>query len=193
MTSELAANETDECKLCRHTREKHEGGKGACTDDIIVTERNQHGEGEAFEPCGCFFFHEYPPIGKFPGPVALALRLSYALARPLPSFVRDAGPEAEAFTAEFFAARIPNVHTRAAYERAVRRFATWAEARGLELAHVNPVHAAAYVQGLGEKAPGTERQLAPRGPEAVVRLAHATRGVPRQSHRVGEGAAPQRP
>jgi site-specific recombinase XerD len=86
-----------------------------------------------------------------PVSTAVVIRSGGALARPLPLFVRDAGPEAEAFTAEFFAARIPNVNTRAAYERAVRRFATWAQARGIQLARVNPVDAADYLQGLGEQ------------------------------------------
>jgi site-specific recombinase XerD len=81
---------------------------------------------------------------------ALVVRSTGALARPLPPFVRAAGPEAEAFTVEFFAARIPNPNTRGAYENAVRRFCSWCEGRGLALGQVNPVEAAAYVQALGQ-------------------------------------------
>ena len=79
----------------------------------------------------------------------LVVRSGGALGRSLPPFVRDAGPEA--FTAEFFAARIPNPNTRAAYENAVRRFCAWCEAHGIALAQVNPVAAADYIQALGQK------------------------------------------
>ena len=93
---------------------------------------------------------------------ALVTRSTGALARPLPPFVRSAGAEAEAFTREFFAARLPNPNTRAAYEGAVGRFCSWCEGHGLELGQVNPVHAAAYVQELGERlsAPSVNLHLA---------------------------------
>src|ERR1017187_10209370 len=93
---------------------------------------------------------------------ALVTRAPADLARPLPPFIRDAGAETEAFTREFFAARLPNPNTRAAYEGAVRRFCSWCEGHGLELEQVNPVHAAAYVQELGERlsAPSVNLHLA---------------------------------
>jgi integrase/recombinase XerD len=94
--------------------------------------------------------------------MALVARSTGALARPLPPFVRAAGAEAEAFTREFFSARLPNPNTRSAYEGAVGRFCAWCEGHGLELGQVNPVHAAAYVQALGERlsAPSVNLHLA---------------------------------
>ena len=44
---------------------------------------------------------------------------------------------------EFFAARIANRRTRAAYGRAVGQFLAWCEARGLALEAVSPLHVAA--------------------------------------------------
>jgi integrase/recombinase XerD len=82
---------------------------------------------------------------------ALATSAWTDLSAPLPPFVRSAGAQAEAFTREFFAARISNRNTRAAYESAVRRFGSWCQGHGLELFQVNPIHAAAYVQKLGER------------------------------------------
>ena len=49
----------------------------------------------------------------------------------LPRLVVDAGPVAVARFLEFFAARIANRRTRAAYGRAVGHFLAWCEARGL--------------------------------------------------------------
>ena len=49
----------------------------------------------------------------------------------LPQLIVDAGPVAAARFLEFFAARIANRRTRAAYGRAVGQFLAWCEARGL--------------------------------------------------------------
>ena len=54
----------------------------------------------------------------------------------LPQLIVDAGPVAVARFLEFFAARIANRRTRAAYGRAVGQFLAWCEARGLALAAV---------------------------------------------------------
>ncbi len=51
----------------------------------------------------------------------------------LPRLIVDAGPGAVARFLEFFAARIANARTRAAYGRAVGQFLAWCEARGLGL------------------------------------------------------------
>ena len=57
----------------------------------------------------------------------------------LPALIVDAGPDAVARFLEFFAGRIANARTRAAYGRAVGQFLAWCEARGLGLAAVSPL------------------------------------------------------
>ena len=54
----------------------------------------------------------------------------------LPPLIVDAGRVAVVRFLEFFAARIANWRTRAAYGRAVGQFLAWCEARGLALAAV---------------------------------------------------------
>ena len=61
----------------------------------------------------------------------------------LPRVIVDAGPQATARFLEFFAGRIANARTRAAYGRAVGQFLGWCEARGLGLRDVSPLHVAA--------------------------------------------------
>ena len=58
----------------------------------------------------------------------------------LPLLIVDAGPVAVARFLEFFAARIANRRTRAAYGRAVGQFLAWCAARGLALEAVSPLH-----------------------------------------------------
>src|SRR3954454_4952369 len=50
---------------------------------------------------------------------------------------------------EYFTAHIRNRHTRRAYFENVSRFSQWAEAHGLVLERVEPVHVAAFVEELG--------------------------------------------
>ena len=57
----------------------------------------------------------------------------------LPQLIVDAGPAAVERFLEFFAARIANARTRAAYGRAVGQFLGWCEARGLRLRDVSPL------------------------------------------------------
>ena len=64
----------------------------------------------------------------------------------LPALIVDAGPDAVQRFLEFFAGRIANARTRAAYGRAVGQFLAWCEARGLGLAAVSPLHVAAYIR-----------------------------------------------
>ena len=68
---------------------------------------------------------------------------------PLPALVVDAGPDAQQQTFEFFTARLPNPHTRAAYGRAVGRFCAWCQVQGLRLEQITPPVVAAYFQILG--------------------------------------------
>ncbi len=63
---------------------------------------------------------------------------------PLPAIILDVGERAGWRFLEFFTANIPNDNTRAAYFRAVGRFFTWCQARGLDLHAITPVHVAAY-------------------------------------------------
>ena len=60
---------------------------------------------------------------------------------------------------EFFAARIANRRTRAAYGRAVGQFLAWCEARGLGLT-ASPLHVAAYIRTHPGSAPTVKQHLA---------------------------------
>jgi site-specific recombinase XerD len=64
---------------------------------------------------------------------------------------------------EFFTANIRNPHTRKAYAKAAAEFAAWCEHVGIEhLRDVQPVHVAAYIEGLQSRlsAPSIKLQLA---------------------------------
>lgn len=64
---------------------------------------------------------------------------------------------------EFFTANIRNRNTRRAYARAVQEFAAWCDGNQLrELRDIEPVHVAAYIEGLQSrlKAPSVKLQLA---------------------------------
>ncbi len=61
---------------------------------------------------------------------------------------------------EFFTAHIRNKHTRLAYGYAVRQFFDWCEERGLELAQLNPVLVAAYIEQHPAAAPTVKQHLA---------------------------------
>ena len=78
----------------------------------------------------------------------------------LPQLIVDAGPAAVERFLEFFAARIANRRTRAAYGRAVGQFLAWCAARGLGLAAVAPLHVAAYIRTHPGSAPTVKQHLA---------------------------------
>ena len=78
----------------------------------------------------------------------------------LPRLIVDAGPVAVARFLEFFAARIANRRTRAAYGRAVGQFLAWCAARGLVLTAVSPLHVAAYIRTHPGSAPTVKQHLA---------------------------------
>lgn len=64
---------------------------------------------------------------------------------------------------EFFAANLRNANTRKAYAKATVEFADWCEGHGLrELSAIQPVHVAAYLEGLRERlaAPSVKLHLA---------------------------------
>ncbi|WP_196242443.1 tyrosine-type recombinase/integrase [Azospirillum oleiclasticum] len=97
---------------------------------------------------------------------------------------------------EFFAATVRNPHTRRAYARAVGDFLAWCEAVGVpELSAVQPLHVAAWVEGLtrARAAPTAKQRLAAvralfdwlvTGQVVAVNPAAAVRG-PRHVVRVG--------
>ena len=78
----------------------------------------------------------------------------------LPRVIVDAGPAAVGKFLEFFAGRIANARTRAAYGRAVGQFLGWCEARGLGLRDVSPLHVAAYIRTHPGSAPTVKQHLA---------------------------------
>ena len=78
----------------------------------------------------------------------------------LPRLIVDAGPVAVEKFLEFFAARIANRRTRAAYGRAVGQFLAWCDARGLALEAVSPLHVAAYIRTHPGSAPTVKQHLA---------------------------------
>ena len=81
----------------------------------------------------------------------------------LPAIVAAGGEGAQLRFLEFFAASIRNPHTRRAYARAVGDFLGWCEGRGVaSLAAVQPLHVAAWVEGLTREhsAPTAKLRLA---------------------------------
>ena len=82
-------------------------------------------------------------------PATTALRLPDDWAvEGLPAIVQRAGPAAADRMVEFFTAQIRNPHTRTAYAKAVTKFLTWCDERGLELYQISPVAVAIYVEEL---------------------------------------------
>lgn len=66
----------------------------------------------------------------------------------IPQIFAAAGARARFRFVEFFAAHIRNMNTRAAYYRAISRFADWCTAKRLEIGTLNSVWIAAYVEEL---------------------------------------------
>lgn len=94
-----------------------------------------------------------------PGPSSPVLAGAFAI----PAAVADAGGAAARRYVEFFAAEIRNLNTRTAYARAASDFFLWCERHGPALAAVQPVHVAAWVEGLGRdglSAPSVKQRLA---------------------------------
>ena len=75
----------------------------------------------------------------------------------LPRVIVDAGPTAVKKFVEFFAGRIANERTRAAYARTTGQFL--GEARGLRLEAVSPLHVAAYIRTHPGSAPTVKQHL----------------------------------
>ena len=75
-------------------------------------------------------------------------QLSTAGFRSVPALFLDAGPDAWRRFIEFFTAHIRNRNTREAYARAVSRFASWCQERGVQLTDLQPIIVAQYVEEL---------------------------------------------
>ena len=78
----------------------------------------------------------------------------------MPRLIADAGDAAARRFLEFFAATIRNKNTRMAYMRAVGQFFAWCDSRHVgELADIEPLHIAAYIEELlGSMAKPTVKQ-----------------------------------
>lgn len=117
----------------------------------------------------------------------------------VPALVADAGEQAARRFLEFFAATIRNKNTRMAYYRAVVRFFTWCDHQQLtELAAIEPLHVAAYIEELqrGFEKPSVKQHLAAlrmlfdwlvTGGVLATNPAHAVRGP---KHVVKTGKTP---
>jgi site-specific recombinase XerD len=69
----------------------------------------------------------------------------------VPRVIADAGDQAARRFLEFFAATIRNKNTRMAYYRAVVRFFAWVDHHKIgEIADIEPLHVAAYMEALGK-------------------------------------------
>jgi site-specific recombinase XerD len=69
----------------------------------------------------------------------------------VPAIVAAAGEKAARRFLEFFAATIRNKNTRMAYYRAAERFFTWCDHRKIgEIADIEPLHVAAYIEAMGK-------------------------------------------
>ena len=79
--------------------------------------------------------------------ISAAIRAQVAV----PAIVADAGDLAARRHLEFFGVTIRNRNTRAAYLHAASRFFAWCEHHHLgQLADIEPLHVAAYIESLGE-------------------------------------------
>jgi integrase/recombinase XerC len=69
----------------------------------------------------------------------------------VPRVIAAAGDQAARRFLEFFAATIRNKNTRMAYYRAAARFFAWCDHHAIgEIADIEPLHVAAYVEALGK-------------------------------------------
>jgi site-specific recombinase XerD len=140
--------------------------------------------------------HNVPAVVEAAATVkAPALRGTVAV----PAMIADVGDHASRRFLEFFAATIRNKNTRLAYYRAVWTFFAWLEQHHIgELADIEPIHVAAYIEALQTTAakPTVKQHLAAIrmlfdwlvvGQVLAVNPAHAVRGP---KHVVRRGKTP---
>jgi site-specific recombinase XerD len=106
----------------------------------------------------------------------------------IPAIIADAGEHASRRFLEFFAATIRNRNTRTAYLHAVSRFFAWCDHHRLgQLADIEPLHVATYIEALGKdfEKPTVKQHLAAirmlfdwlvTGQIVATNPAHAVRG-----------------
>jgi hypothetical protein len=106
----------------------------------------------------------------------------------VPRVIAEAGDQAARRFLEFFAATIRNKNTRQAYYRAVVRFFAWCDHHKIgEIADIEPLHVAAYIEALGKdfEKPTVKQHLAAirmlfdwlvTGQVVATNPAHAVRG-----------------
>jgi site-specific recombinase XerD len=106
----------------------------------------------------------------------------------VPRVVADAGDQAARRFLEFFAATIRNKNTRQAYYHATVRFFAWVDRHKIgEIADIEPLHVAAYIEALGKdfEKPTVKQHLAAirmlfdwlvTGQVVATNPAHAVRG-----------------
>jgi site-specific recombinase XerD len=106
----------------------------------------------------------------------------------VPRVIAAAGEKAARRFLEFFAATIRNKNTRQAYYHAVVRFFTWCDKHKIgEIADIEPLHVAAYIEALGKdfEKPTVKQHLAAirmlfdwlvTGQVVATNPAHAVRG-----------------
>ena len=89
--------------------------------------------------------------GKRAEPAAKALSVATRDGILVPRVIAAAGDQAARRFLEFFAATIRNKNTRMAYYRAAARFFAWCDHHKIgEIADIEPLHVAAYVEALGK-------------------------------------------
>ena len=137
-----------------------------------------------------------PAVVKTAAPARVA---SLRTALAVPAAIAEAGDHAARRFLEFFAAQIRNKNTRMAYYRVVCNFFTWVEQHRIgELADIEPIHVAAYIEVLQATTakPTVKQHLAAIrmlfdwliiGQVLAVNPAHAVRGP---KHVVRRGKTP---
>ena len=128
------------------------------------------------------------PLTVIPAADSRKISATVAASIVVPAIVADAGDQAARRFLEFFAATIRNKNTRMAYLHAVGRFFAWCEHHQVgQLADIEPLHVAAYIEVLGgnfEK-PTVKQHLAAirmlfdwlvTGQVVATNPAHAVRG-----------------
>src|SRR5713101_5195448 len=81
----------------------------------------------------------------------LPVILLTATSATVPALIAARGAHAGRRFVEFFTANIRNPNTRRAYYRAVTEFFDWCDQARLNLLDIEPVHVAAWVEGLGRQ------------------------------------------
>jgi hypothetical protein len=136
-------------------------------------------------------------------PAARAPRISATVSASVvvPAIVADAGDRAAKRFLEFFAATIRNKNTRLAYLHAAGRFFAWCKHQDIgQLADIEPLHVAAYIEALGRnfEKPTVKQHLAAirmlfdwlvTGQVVATNPAHSVRG-PKLTPRAMTASAP---